>query len=94
MLKSEIFSWLDNSNFIEEYVVLDFKTEINSFYLKMKIIFIDKSILFTREFFDTKVRDYSFHWQDTDGNLICRWDNAPFHKDVPTFPHHKHNKFA
>lgn len=36
------------------------------------------------------VNKYSFHWQDSAGHLICRWDNAPHHPEVPTFPHHLH----
>jgi hypothetical protein len=34
---------------------------------------------------------YRHHWQDADGNLIRRWDNAPHHKDIATFPHHLHD---
>jgi len=30
-----------------------------------------------------------FIWQ-RNGNLITRWNNAPHHKDIETFPHHKH----
>jgi len=33
---------------------------------------------------------YSYHYQDAAGNLIFRYDNAPHHREVPTFPHHKH----
>ncbi|MBU1665165.1 MAG: hypothetical protein KKG92_07165 [Gammaproteobacteria bacterium] len=33
---------------------------------------------------------YSFHWQAADGTLICRWDNAPHHHELPGFPHHLH----
>jgi len=36
------------------------------------------------------IETYSFHWQDTDGKLIKRWDNVEHHKDVDTFPHHLH----
>ena len=36
------------------------------------------------------VEKYSFHWQRNDGTLICRWDNAPHHRDSATFPHHLH----
>ena len=35
---------------------------------------------------------YSFHWQDKNGDLIIRWDNAPHYKNIKTFPHHKHTK--
>lgn len=33
---------------------------------------------------------YSFHWQAADGSLMCRWDNAPHHHELPGFPHHLH----
>jgi hypothetical protein len=36
------------------------------------------------------VRKYSFHWQDARGNLVCRWDNAPHHKEHAGAPHHAH----
>ena len=36
------------------------------------------------------VEKYSFHWQRSDGTPICRWDNAPHHREVATFPHHLH----
>lgn len=37
------------------------------------------------------VTKYSFHWQDSSGNLIARWDTAPHHLSLPTFPHHIHD---
>jgi hypothetical protein len=33
---------------------------------------------------------YSYHWQDKDGSLLKRWDNAPHFPDLPHFPHHIH----
>ncbi|OFV66964.1 MAG: hypothetical protein SBU_000257 [Candidatus Syntrophoarchaeum butanivorans] len=33
---------------------------------------------------------YSYHWQDENRKLRIRWDNAPHHKHLKTFPHHKH----
>ena len=33
---------------------------------------------------------YSYHWQDKNKNMIIRWDNSPHHKQLKTFPHHKH----
>jgi hypothetical protein len=32
--------------------------------------------------------DYRFHWQDSLGNLIKRWDNAPHFPDLGGFPYH------
>ena len=33
---------------------------------------------------------YSYHYQNSEGKLIFRYDNAPHHPEVETFPHHKH----
>jgi len=34
---------------------------------------------------------YSFHWQNVEGKLIRRWDNAPHHPEISSFPHHLHD---
>ena len=34
---------------------------------------------------------YRHHWQDGNGVLIKRWDNAPHHPTIDTFPHHLHD---
>ncbi|MGZ8218021.1 toxin-antitoxin system TumE family protein [Methylomagnum sp.] len=36
------------------------------------------------------IEKYSFHWQRADGSLVRRWDNAPHHREIATFPHHLH----
>lgn len=33
---------------------------------------------------------YSFHWQDAQGCLMKRWDNAPHHPGLDNAPHHVH----
>jgi hypothetical protein len=37
-----------------------------------------------------QIERYSFHWQRADGCLIRRWDNAPHHREISSFPHHIH----
>jgi hypothetical protein len=34
---------------------------------------------------------YRYHYMDKNQAMIFRYDNAPHHKHIPTFPHHKHN---
>ena len=34
---------------------------------------------------------YRYHLQASGGKLISRWDNAPHHPDVSTFPDHRHD---
>jgi hypothetical protein len=36
-----------------------------------------------------KVLRYRFQWQTEEG-FIARWNNAPHHREVETFPNHKH----
>lgn len=86
----EIFRLLDNNELISSYEVLDFRENQYGFFLKLKVQFVNQSILFSKEYFSNDVRNYSFHWQDEYNNLLMRWDNAPFHRDIETFPHHKH----
>ncbi len=49
-------------------------------------------VVATREAVETLT--YRIHWQQSDGQLKRRWDNAPHHRDVPTFPHHVHMSSA
>jgi hypothetical protein len=34
---------------------------------------------------------YRYHWQDGKGHLLKRWDNAPHHPTIETFPDHLHD---
>ena len=72
----------------------DFKKSDAAFYLNIKIVFVDHSELHAREYVDENHRKYTFHWQDPDGKLISRWDNAPHFRELATFPHHKHLSLA
>lgn len=37
-------------------------------------------------------KTYSYHYQSATDQLIFRYDNAPHHHNIPTFPKHKHLK--
>ena len=60
--------------------------------LRVRLKLIDNSILEITEIFVFNVskRKYSFQWMDKNYNLKIRWDNAPHHRQITTFPHHKH----
>ncbi|MBA7587452.1 hypothetical protein ES708_29481 [subsurface metagenome] len=74
-----ILQWLESSNIITHYYVIDYKTWKTGRYYKITIYLKDNSVIYAREYFDLKERNYSFHWQDKDENLIIRWDNSPHH---------------
>lgn len=86
----KILRLLDSSPVISSYEIKDFKKFPDGFYIKVEATLSNKSLLFIREYFDINERKYSYHWQDKIGNLIMRWDNAPHHSQLKTFPHHIH----
>lgn len=76
---------------IEDYEILKFRTVGSAYQFICKISFVDQSNLFIKDYlFMDCSRKYSFHWQDKENELIIRWDNAPHHQGVKTFPYHKH----
>jgi hypothetical protein len=85
------FSLLEASSVVERFDVIDHKRWDYGFYNKIEIILIDQSKLFVREYVDEDERRYSYHWQTKDNKMIFRWDNAPHHKDLITFPAHCHD---
>ena len=59
--------------------------------LRGKLLFVDGSMLEFMEYLQEENRlKYRFHLMDKEGNIVFRYDNAPHHKDVSSFPHHKH----
>ena len=82
----------EKKNLIIKYEVLEFKWREDFYLIKIKCHIKDRSVLFIKESLIGKEKKYSYHWQDEKGRLICRWDNAPYHKNIDTFPHHIHFK--
>jgi hypothetical protein len=54
------------------------------------IAFKDGSTFHFKEVLLGENRHYRFHYMDERNNLIFRWDTAPHHKELKTFPHHVH----
>ncbi len=59
-------------------------------FIKGQITFIDGSKLYFSEQLPTDRDKYRFHYMDIQSKLIARWDSAPHHKELRTFPFHKH----
>lgn len=83
---------LKTSKIISSYNILDFKSGDTFYYIKASINLTDNSILHIREFISDTEYNYSYYWQNTKGKLLIRWDNAPHHKEISTYPHHKHTE--
>lgn len=65
-------------------------------YLKGEIVFNNGSELHFREYFISIPKlsklAYSYHYQNSEKELIFRFDNSEHHLNVSTYPHHKHLK--
>lgn len=63
--------------------------------LRIRALLVNGDVLYLLERFEEAdghiaVGKYSFHWQRADGSLIRRWDNAPHHPEITSFPNHLH----
>jgi hypothetical protein len=63
---------------------------------RYRVMLKDSSLLEMFEFFKieldkVEIIKYSFHWQQENGEFIKRWDNAPHHPEIETYPHHVHD---
>lgn len=72
-----------------------FGPDNDTVYLKGNIMVIDSSVLEIALFAGRSrgvlvVDKYRFHYMDERGRLIFRYDNAPHHKEISSFPDHKH----
>jgi hypothetical protein len=87
----DILRSLDKSSAVADYDVYAFRSWPGGGYYNIAIELFDGSTLYAREYIDGDERNYSFHWQDENANLLVRWDNAPHHPEMTTFPHHRHD---
>ncbi len=72
----EIIKCLEKSTAVTEFV-LDIKIFESGFYIRIEAVLIDSTELYIREYVDANERNYSYHWQLSNSELILRWDNAP-----------------
>jgi hypothetical protein len=58
-----------------------------SYELRLTIALNDGSTLCIKGYlFLDGTRKYAYHWQDREGRLQSRWDNAPHWQDVTSYP--------
>ena len=73
-------------------VMVDYRTEKIGI-VKGTLVFLNESKLFFTEYLDLRYKinklAYSFNYQDKDGNLVFRYDNAS-HKPKLDYKDHKH----
>jgi hypothetical protein len=83
------------SSVVERFQVVKKREVETDGYLRVRVILVDESLLEV-SMYCQHVEDivclsgYRFHWQDKEGILIKRWDNAKHHPELETFPNHVH----
>lgn len=72
--------------------------DVSVAYLKGSVSLLDGSTLFFAQYVQIEGtssdqinrKKYRYHWQAANGETRYRWDNAPHHPNLATFPDHVH----
>ena len=89
---NKIDNSLDNySHIIEDQNIIKKTFADDKGLIQGEVFFIDDTTLdFLEVVNNNKKEKYKFHYMDKEKQLIFRYDNAPHHTELKTFPHHKH----
>ena len=82
---------LKESSIIDSVILIDSDAIGNYYILKIQARLINGWKLHIWEHLTPKIQRYAYHVSEGT-QLVIRWDNAPHHRQVNTFPHHKHVK--
>ena len=85
-----IIEILNASPIVADYEIRQLVEEQSASFLRAEVMLVDGSQLFIKELLFPDGSKYSYHWQTADGQLPIRWDNAPHHPEIATYPDHKH----
>jgi hypothetical protein len=84
---------LKDKKYIKEIEYLKEEKRKSLFLKNCRVILSDFSVLYIKEVWkDRELFKYAYYWFSANNKLIIGWDNAPHHKEVKSFPHHKHDK--
>ncbi len=75
---------------VHEALTIERPEGIDLAYLKGRLTFLDGSQLAIAEIISPAAKTYRFHYMDRHQRLLLRWDTAPHHRQVKTFPFHLH----
>lgn len=80
---------LKQSKIVAKIISIDFDSTMGYSTLKIRVELINHWHLQVWEHATPVTRRYAYHVFDGD-TMVVRWDNAPHHRGISTFPHHKH----
>ncbi|MDZ7698861.1 MAG: DUF6516 family protein [Deltaproteobacteria bacterium] len=74
----------------QKSVLTEYDEDADVGFIGGRIQFKDGSVFHFKEILLGENRHYRFHYMDEGNNLISRWDSAPHHRELKTFPYHVH----
>jgi len=86
-----------NDSFILHVDIIKERNRSKNGHIRARLVLVDDSILEFSEYIEQNIKEeiilvtYSYHWADSAGKLLFRWDNVPHFPDLANFPHHIHN---
>jgi hypothetical protein len=77
------------------YDLVEVQLSVNTGYIEGSVTFTNNARLIFFEFLrqtatEVEREKYRYHFMDGRNQLAFRYDNAPHHAEIATFPHHKH----
>lgn len=84
---------LKESRIVDSILSIDSDAFGEHYKLKIHARLINGWKLYVWEHATPVIRRYAYH-VSKGSELIIRWDNAPHHRQIRTFPYHKHIKGA
>lgn len=86
---------LTASPIVEHFQIVKRRETESDGYLRVRAILICEGLLEVSIYCQmaenaVSLVGYRFHWQDREGKIIKRWDNARHHPELTTFPFHIH----
>ena len=88
----KILDILNKSRIVENILFTEADVLENAHLLKIRAKLTNSRTLQIWEHKFGDLRRYSYHVFDNKDDIVVRWDNAPHHTKIKTFPHHKHEK--
>ncbi len=81
---------LNEDPFIEEIKILRENISSAEGFIQIHCKLLNGFIFNIFEYFSIEngVENYRYHLMNKENLIIGRWDNAPHHKEISTFPHH------
>jgi hypothetical protein len=83
----------DYNHIVEDYIINKQTFTQEKGAIESEVFFNDSSQLEFNEVVNTNQiskQKYSYHYMDKNKEMIFRYDSVQHHRDIKTFPHHKH----